>query len=303
VAADYDAVFSDGEHIGLLLGALLARKDIRPSHVMIGHHLSSWRKRALTHLGRQGIDSVIVHSTAQFRFAVRNLKFLPTRVHLVPYSVDTDFWQPAPPSEEPLIVSCGMEHRDYDCLIKAVRDLPVSVCVGAMSHWSRDGNRLRGKLVPSNMTVDSYNFAELRQLYARSRFVVVPLRPTDFQAGITTILEAMAMGRAVIVTHTEGQSETVTGPLWNAEESGWPAYGPPPEGSTGIYVPAGDAGALRGAIVHLLQRPELAAVIGANGRRFAERHANLDLYVRRLASIIDPASAEGLPQLSDAGAL
>jgi hypothetical protein len=39
---------------------------------------------------------------------------------------------------------------------------------------------------------------------ARSSVVVVPLFDVDFHAGITTILEAMAMGKAVIVTHSMG---------------------------------------------------------------------------------------------------
>jgi len=40
----------------------------------------------------------------------------------------------------------------------------------------------------------------LRDLYARARFVVVPLRDVDFDAGVTTITEAMAMGKAVVST-------------------------------------------------------------------------------------------------------
>ena len=48
-------------------------------------------------------------------------------------------------------------------------------------------------------------FAELRALYARSRFVVVPLLPSDIDNGITSILEAFAMGKAVICTETAGQ--------------------------------------------------------------------------------------------------
>jgi len=46
---------------------------------------------------------------------------------------------------------------------------------------------------------------ELRQVYADSAFVVIALFDVNFQAGITAILEAMAMERAVICSRTPGR--------------------------------------------------------------------------------------------------
>lgn len=122
--------------------------------------------------------------------------------------------------------------------------------------------------------------------------VVVPVRDVNFQAGITTVLEAMAMRKAVIVTHTQGQRETVVGPLWTADQTTWPSQGPSPEECTGIYVPPRDPEALRSAIVYLVERPELAAVLGMNGRRCVEERLNIDRYVRSVAAVIDPALAQ-----------
>lgn len=298
---NYDAVFSDGEHIGLLLAMMMRGGQDRPHHAMIGHRMSTSKKRLLTPMARGGIDALIVHASRQLEYAVHGGGFNPSQVYLTPYSVDTGFWRPQPAGDEQLIVSCGMEQRDYHCLIDAVRDLPIRVCVGAMSHWSRDRNRLRGRAIPANMTVEAYDYLQLRELYAASRLVVVPLRDTDFQAGITTILEAMAMGKPVIVTRAAGQHETVVGPLWGADQTTWPAGGPSAEDSTGLYVPVGSAEALRSAIIYLLERPELASVLGVNGRRYVEQHANLDTYTRRLAGIISPAYATR-PRIADSPA-
>lgn len=287
-ASEYDTIFSDGEHMGLLLGILLAFKRDRPRHVMLGHSLSAWKKRPLAALAKGGIDALVVHCSQQLDFAIHSLLFDPARVYLMPYHVDIGFWQPQPAGDDLLIVTAGLEQRDYDTLIEAVRDLPVGVRVGAASHWSRNPNRLRGRRLPANMTVGAYSYLQLRDLYARARFVVVPIRNVDFQAGITTILEAMAMGKAVIATRTRGQRETVVGPVWRAGQTAWPGDGPSPEDATGVYVPPGDADALRSAISFLLARPELAAVMGANGRRFVEQQVNIDRFVARLAPIIDP---------------
>jgi glycosyltransferase involved in cell wall biosynthesis len=94
----------------------------------------------------------------------------------------------------------------------------------------------------------------------------VPLDDTDFQAGVTTILEAMAMGKPVIVTHTLGQTDVVedrrsitrgTTPrsrrsslLRNLAESAGLMLDP-----TGFYVPPSDPEALRRAVVYLLDHP------------------------------------------------
>lgn len=297
--AQYDAVFSDGEHIGLPLGILLAGKRHRCWHVMIGHGLSARKKRLLAPWARRGIDALIVHCGRQLEFVIRTLGVDPGQAYLLPYQVDDEFWRPQPGREELLIVSCGMEQRDYPTLIEAIRDLPVGVSIAAMSHWSRDRNRLRGKRLPANVTVGGYDYAQLRDLYSQARLVVVPLVDGDFPAGIATILEAMAMAKAVVVSHTRGQRETVMGPLWSEGQKVWPAEGPSPEGSTGIYVPPRDVRALRSAIVYLLERPELAAVLGGNGRRYVEEHVRLDKFVRRLAPVIDPTYSP--PDVATAG--
>jgi glycosyltransferase involved in cell wall biosynthesis len=286
--AEYDTVFSDGEHIGLLLGIQLGRKRHRARHVMIGHGLSALRKRILAGWARAGIDSLVVHCSSQLEFAIQNLRVDPRQVYLLPYHVDVDFWQPQPGREELLIVSCGMEQRDYETLIEAVRDTPVGLSIAANSHWSKYKIRFRRRRLPTNVTVGSYDYTQLRGLYSSARFVVIPLVEGDYPAGIAVILESMAMSKAVIVTRTRGQTDTVVGPLWSAGQDAWPAEGPFPEDCTGIYVPPGDAQALRSAIVYLLERPELTAVLGGNARVFVEERMSLDRFVQRLATVIEP---------------
>ena len=81
----------------------------------------------------------------------------------------------------------------------------LSVKLAAASPWSKHEDQTAGRALPPNVDARRYDYAALRALYAESSFVVVPLRETDFQAGVTTILEAMAMGKAVIATRTTGR--------------------------------------------------------------------------------------------------
>ena len=266
---DYDLVFTDGEQVGLPFGALLHMARRRPRHVMIVHILSVPKKVMLFRLLRLGsrVDRFVVYASSQRRFIVDRLNVPARHVVRTPFMVDTDFFAPRMTrrSTPPLISSAGLEFRDYPTLIDAVRDLDVRVVLAAASPWSKRHDSSGDVDLPSNVEVRRLDFRELRELYAASDLVVVPVVETDFQAGITTILEAMAMAKPIICTRTTGQTDTIVDDV------------------NGRYVPAGDAGALRVAIETLLDDPTTAERLGTAARSWAVEHADIDVYVERLA--------------------
>jgi glycosyltransferase involved in cell wall biosynthesis len=273
-ASRHRVVFTDGEQIGIPYAALSWLRRRRPRHVMIGHVLSPPKKARLHKLLRlqRRIDTVVVYSSAQRRYAIDQLGYRPEQVVLSTFMVDTDFWRvdrvTVSERPRPLICAVGQELRDYPTLIDAARGLDVGVAIAAASPWSKREDTSAGLDVPPNVTARGYDLFELRQLYADSAFVVVPLQPTDFQAGITTILEAMSMGKAIVCTRTPGQDDTII------------------DGETGLYVAPGDAAALRSAIERLLGDPAETARLGANARAWVVEHADLDAYVARLAALV-----------------
>jgi glycosyltransferase involved in cell wall biosynthesis len=93
---------------------------------------------------------------------------------------------------------------------------------------------------------------------------VVPLVETDFQAGVTTLLEAMAMGRAVVVTRTAGQSDVAV------------------DGVTALTVPPGDVPAMRRAIERLLGSAAERSRLGAAARRAVESGFTVEAYAAAL---------------------
>jgi glycosyltransferase involved in cell wall biosynthesis len=90
----------------------------------------------------------------------------------------------------------------------------------------------------------------------------------DYQTGISTILEMMAMGKCVIATRTRGQTDTIV------------------DNVNGVYVPPGDAGALRAAIQRLLASPEDRVRLGRAARAYVEKEAGLDLFVDKIAQTV-----------------
>jgi glycosyltransferase involved in cell wall biosynthesis len=164
--------------------------------------------------------------------------------------------------------------------------LGLELRIGAASNWSRKKNTLRDVTLPGNIAVNSYGYLGLRQLYDSALFVVVPLQDVDFQAGITTVLEGMAMGRAVISTLTTGRQRAFEGPLWRAGLSDWPSDGPCLDLASGIYVPPADPAALHAAMRFLRDHPLQADIIGANARRRVEDGFAVEQFAARMAQAI-----------------
>jgi glycosyltransferase involved in cell wall biosynthesis len=168
-----------------------------------------------------------------------------------------------------MICSAGLEFRDYPTLISAVDGLDMDLEIAAASPWSQRRNLADQTTLPPNVRVGKRSYDQLRELYDRSRFVVVPLFDVDFQAGSLVMYEAMAMGKAVIATRTRAHRD---GDILQ-------------ENVTGVFVPPGDAGALRQAILRLHRDPAEADRLGANARRIVEQGLNHDAYVSRMVEI------------------
>lgn len=84
-----------------------------------------------------------------------------------------------------------------------------------------------------------------------------------------TVLEAMATGRAVITTDTPGCRETIF-------DAGPPdAYGVR-QGRNGFLVPVKSVGALASAMGRFLTERGLAATMGAEGRKLAQEHYDVN---------------------------
>ena len=299
----YDVIVTDGEHIGLPLALLLKVARSKVGHLTIGHRLTAPKKRPFFKWLKvhSHISLIALHSRMQYDLAMRTLGIPAAQLALIPYQVDADFWCPQPVAEERLICSAGLEFRDYPTLMSAVEGMDVEVVIGAASNWSKRRNTAAGAALPGNVKVASFDYAALRTLYARSSIVVVPLDDIDFQAGVTTILEAMAMGKPVIVTHSLGQTDVIEDRR-AATRGAEPRLRPPSlirsfaeEAGialepTGFYVPPQDPTALRRAIAHLLNQPEERQRLGAAGRQTVERLLTVDQFAARIGQLVDAAA-------------
>lgn len=264
---DTEVVLTDGEHLGIPLGLAMTTLRNRVPHLMIGHHLTTRAKTPFFRVlhADLGIDRIVVHSDHQLLGVRRQLGLTNANLALVPYGVDTEFWQPQGLTEEALIVAPGREHRDQATLAEAVADLPGRLFVSDLSLHNPGARRAAPLRWAENVERGTLDFRELRHLYARAEMVVVPLLEADFPAGVTTVLEAMAMGKPVVVSATQGLDGLVR------------------DGETGVLVPVGDAPALGAAVRRLRSDRAARHRIGQQAREEAVACFGMDLYAQRLS--------------------
>ena len=102
---------------------------------------------------------------------------------------------------------------------------------------------------------------------------MIPLLETDSDNGLTTIVEAMAMGKAVICSRVEGQIDLIE------------------HGVNGILVEQGDVKALREAMVSLWKDPKKAHRLGECAREFIETYHSLEQSLDQVVQLVRQAAA------------
>lgn len=272
---DVDVVITDGEQIGYPLALLMrlgGRRGMR--HVMVGHRLTAGKKVLMAKAAglHHGIDDYLLYASSQVDLAVEKRIAPAEKLTLIDFMVDTEFFRPSgarTARERPLIVTAGREARDYPTFIEAIRDLELDVVIASASPWSKRDDNAHHVELPDHVTVTRLTQAELRDALDESSFAVVPVVETDFQAGITTILEAMAVGRATVCTRTAGQTDVIV------------------DGETGRYVPPGDVAALRTVIEELIADPETADAMGRAARDVAKARMDVRVYAEVFAAAVD----------------
>lgn len=289
--SDDDVIYATGEDVGfaLALGLRAGRRD-RPRLIMRletpFYGRTTLRQTAYDgyrRLALPRIDHIVCRTSAHLHY-LHSVERVPlARLSLGRETTDPAFFHPDAVTCDrdttgtpaiPYIVSAGLEMRDYPTLIEAVNSLPINLIIAAGSPWSRNRIDLTGTgSLPPNVRVSTYSPVQLRQLYAAAQFAVVPVKPTLRACGMNVVLEAWAMGKAVIASRTAGLVDYLE------------------PGRTGLFHAPGDAADLRACIGRLLQRPAMAIALGQAGQKIVAEDLNLDRYIERIGSIVRALSS------------
>jgi glycosyltransferase involved in cell wall biosynthesis len=273
---DYDAVVTGDLRAGQILGFLrTVLRSRRPVHVQTEITLDResdsvlWKlKQGFQRLAFASTDLLVTSALGEVDIYSRRLGIPRERFRFVPFH--TNVVNPGRVGEEHgYAFSAGRSGRDYEALARAMQGLDVDLVVLG------DAASLEGVTFPSRTTVlVDQPYERYIELLHGCDFVVVPLIDLPRSTGQVVILEAMAIGKPVIVTETVGTVDYVE------------------SGENGLLVPPGDAEALATAIRRLSEDPELRAHFSEKGLEFARRHT-FRIYVETMLQHVERTVANG----------
>lgn len=265
----YDVVVTWSERHTVAVAAVFTVLRVETPHLALLFWMSKPSVRLPLRLFRSGVDRVITWSSVQREAAVSGIGFREDQVVLIRHPVDQEFFRPEQ-KERHILFSAGSTQRDFGTLVEAARGLAIPVRIAASLVVALKGFKVITTNVgetleqDENVQVDALCSTELREAYADAKVVVVPLLPTDIDAGVNVILEGMAMGRPVIASRTVGQIDVIE------------------DGRTGLFVPPGDAEALRAKIEMVLANPETSEAMGQRARAYVEVNHRLEDFVEHI---------------------
>jgi glycosyltransferase involved in cell wall biosynthesis len=262
-----------GAHLFALIEGLLPGRKTR--HVMIGclwqrprTAIGLWVRRGRYRIEARAVCRFVVWSRRQARYYHDLFRIPEGKIAVVPFHTTLDGYDYSV-RDEGYVFSGGDSQRDYRTLVEAVRGLEIRVVIAVLSR-----SHFRGLVLPDNVEVTTLSAVEFRERMARARVVVVPMKGgLVHSGGYQTYLNAMAMGKPVVVADDVGADEYIS------------------DGVDGFIVPPGSADDMRAVLRRLLDSAELRAAVGTRAAKTAERYSMVE-FVNRLVRLAEECAAE-----------
>jgi glycosyltransferase involved in cell wall biosynthesis len=249
-----------------------------------------WAGLSTAHLG-YGMEDVVRGTLVNSSFLKRQIlsrfpELPPERVEVLHNGVDTDALDPARcgrrgevrrelgvSEETALVTAVGRltAVKNYPLLLRsfarALRSFPeAALAVAGEGEELESLKALSGELgIADRVRFTGFRKEVSELLHASDLFAHASL----MEGLPNAILEAMAMGRAVVATEVGGVPELVA------------------HGETGLLTPSGDEEALAGALLRLLNAPETRGRMGDAGRLRVRQRFDQDAQALRLETYLE----------------
>lgn len=145
----------------------------------------------------QAVDRVVAYGFAEAEW-LRQWLGEPERVRFIPFGVDVKQWMPMQVEEELDVLSIGADsRRDFGLLVDYARRHPA--CRVGLITGEEQAKTIFHR--PDNLRVwVRLPVEEVRNRIAAARTIVLPVRENTYSGATTTLLQCLAMGKAVAVS-------------------------------------------------------------------------------------------------------
>ena len=255
---------------------LLHAMGLYGKRIVVWHHqpivkAKSWMREALARIFYRGMDHMIFFSEKLIQDSLKSEKADPKRMSMVHWGADLAFYDSLPqPLQRKGFISTGKEMRDFKTLIEAFNNtgLPLTLYAqkqqeGLFENIERKENidlRFGERLMPY----------EIALLVAQSQCVCICCQSSNYTVGLTTVVEAMALGLPILCTRNPQM------PM-DLEAEG-----------CGIYIEPGDREGWERAIRYITEHPEKAQEMGRKGRLLADKYYNVEQCGKEITPLLLP---------------
>lgn len=269
---DHDAIFSACQDHTFLLAKLRALGILRKPLVATIHHPIP--RGTVDRYFFSGHDRLICLSEKMRDSLLYDHDLNPNKVVKINWGVDLDFYGPYHDLPDlgqslPHVISAGKSNRDFNVLVDAVRHLHCQLDI-----YCSLNSRPSIDPLPDNVSVtvgsrgsNAVSFPEMMEAYSKSQIIAIPLNQANVLSGLTSLLDALAIGRPVIMTRSPYIDIDI-------EAAG-----------VGIWVDPGDTAGWRSAISLLSSDFELRRDMGRRARQLCEDEYRIEKYSARLSEV------------------
>jgi len=214
-----------------------------------------------------GTRAVVSYAESEVRW-LRDRLGAAAKIVFVPFGVDTSEFAPLERAPDVDVVSVGADPRRDFALLTAIaaRHPELSFRIVASAEHAR---ALGG--APANVEVEAdIPLEAVRERLAAARVVALPVRENSYSGATTTLLQALAMARPVVVSRTDAIAA---------------GYGLE-DGVNCRLVPPGDADAFERALLETLTGADAATALGIRARETVERSLTWERYTNALWELV-----------------
>ncbi len=204
----FDSCYVTGEDIGIPVAILLKMLGWKGNLICVVHNITPRKAFLLRRIGPGIFTGLITVSEQQRSALITDCAMPADKVFFRYVWVDEVFFSPShdparADDAQPVVMACGAEGRDYALLNDAASRLDVRFEVYGHGFFGED--RAHDGAISSNFhRMPRVPFCELVRAYRSASAVALPLNNVAYAAGVTGLVEAMACGKAVIVTSSQG---------------------------------------------------------------------------------------------------
>lgn len=269
----YDVIISWSGVVGLFVGflKLIFLQDkptlfvktfiFRPRANKIINWFRFWSCKICT----KKMDGIICHSSDEVSYYTNLFHLSHKQIRFIPYGIELPNVNFQKKGGKPYIASAGRSNRDYELLRTAMDGIEMKVKI----YCSRDHKKILRNVKNSNFeTHIDTPLEEFLRALSDSLFVVVPLKIPEISSGQLVLLQAMALGKAVIATDCWGTRDYIK------------------HMENGILVAPNNASELREKILYLLDNPEEVGKLGRDAKKTVEEYFNIRSFASSIGNYI-----------------